>query len=204
MPTGSTPEPPADDAGDDSPGTAGSPWWSAGDDSFAGATPLFDGQRRRHPDDPPLLPPPPHVGDVGSPIGEALKLAGAVLRWSQESGLGETLEQLAGEAAAVLADSLSADTTGDQADAGAPSDPPTNVTSIPLHRIGATEDGDEGTELVCDYCPLCRGMAMMRSVQPQMSQGVAEAMASMTAALNYAVEGFVRRYSGESSTGEKG
>lgn len=188
MPSGSNPEPPRDDGEEGAP-KADSPWWSADDNSFSGATPLFDGQRRRHPDEPPVVPPPPKVGDVGSPIGEALKLAGAFVRWSQESGLSETLETLAQEAAGTLAEALAPDES-DDGDEG-----PREVHAIPLHRVRG--DGSDGSdELVCDYCPLCRGVSMMRSVQPQMSQSVAEAMASMTAALNYAVDGFVRRYNG--------
>lgn len=193
MPTGSHPEPPADDAGAENSSASGSPWWSADDDTFADATPLFDGQRRRHPDEPPLIPPPPSVEDVGTPIGEALKLAGAVLRWSKESGLSDTLEQLAEEAAATLSEAISTPSPEDEGGIG--TDSP-KVTSIPLHRVqGSSADSEE---LVCDYCPLCRGVTMMRTVQPHMSQSVAEAMASMTSALNYAVEGFVRRYNGKS------
>lgn len=192
MVTGSHSEPPAEDAGAEDSSSSGSPWWSAEDDAFSGATPLFDGQRRRHPDEPPLVPPPPTVDDVGSPIGEALKLAGAVMRWSQESGLSETLEQLAGEAASVLASAM-ADPTNEAAPDG---ESAAKVTPLPLHRVPGSSTDDD-TELVCDYCPLCRGVAMMRSVQPQMSQGISEAMASMTAALDYAVEGLVRRYNGD-------
>lgn len=160
------------------------PWWNAGDEEFAGATPLFDGVRRTRPDP---EPPPPRVDDVGSPIGEALKLAGAFMRWADESGLSDTLRELATEASAALSDSVSADTS----DGPQPGTGPNPIHAVPLHRIPG-EDG-EPPQLVCDYCPVCRGMEVMRSVQPQMSQGVAEAMASVTSALNYAVEGFVRR-----------
>lgn len=186
-------EPPADEAGGsegstpadpDSQSDPGEPWWKAGDEEYAGATPLFDGVRRTRPDP---EPPPPRVDSVGSPIGEALKLAGAFMRWADESGLSDTLRELASEAATALAEDVDAPTSANPR----PEGDPTPIHAIPLHQIPGKEG--EPPQLVCDYCPLCRGMEVMRSVQPQMSQGVAEAMASVTSALNYAVEGFVRR-----------
>ena len=189
-------EPPADDAGGseaseqppeqpaDQP--SGQPWWRADDGEFAGATPLFDGVKRPHPDaEPP--PPPPKSEPVGTPIGEALKLAGAFMQWAEQSGLSDTIRDLATEAVNALENSGRPDSPTDEPEASKP----TTIHAVPLH----TAAGAEGEQplLVCDYCPVCRGMEVMRTVQPQMSQGVAEAMASLTSALNYAVDGFVRR-----------
>jgi len=189
-------------------GGSASPWWSAEDDAYSGATPLF-GDRQRSSDDS-EVPPPPMPEDVGTPVAEALKLAGAVMRWSEQSGLTDTLKQLAAEAAVALAtetsssdspepsrttpEDASAESSEQQADAA--DDGTTNVTPITLHRWATGDSGPDGAGedvLVCDYCPLCRGLAVMRTVQPQVSGGLSEAMASLTAALDYAVEGFVRR-----------
>jgi hypothetical protein len=187
-------EPPAEDAGgseasagNPSDSSAEQPWWSADDEEFAGATPLFDGVKRPHPDaEPP--PPPPGPDAVGSPIGEALKLAGAFMQWAEHSGLSDTIRELAAEAATALEDVGQA---GETPDNQTGQSRPRTIHAVPLH----TAAGAEGEQpiLVCDYCPLCRGMEVVRTVQPQMSQGVAEAMASLTSALNYAVDGFVRR-----------
>lgn len=186
-------EPPADDAGgseasagQEIPGDSEQPWWSAADDEFAGATPLFDGVKRPHPESEPP-PPPPKNEPVGTPIGEALKLAGAFMQWADQSGLSDTIRDLAAEAATSLE---SNSPPGDARSDAGPSAPRT-VHAVPLHT--ATTGEGEQPLLVCDYCPLCRGMEVMRTVQPQMSQGMAEAMASLTSALNYAVDGFVRR-----------
>ena len=186
-------EPPADDAGgseasaENSTGASeGKPWWSAGDDEFAGATPLFDGVKRPHPESEP--PPPPKPESVGTPIGEALKLAGAFMQWAEQSGLSDTIRDLAAEAATAL-DNAGPQRPGDADEVG--DEQPKTIPAVPLHSASSA-DGEQPL-LVCDYCPVCRGMEVMRTVQPQMSQGMAEAMASLTSALNYAVDGFVRR-----------
>lgn len=188
-------EPPAEDAGGSeasaekpSAESSDQPWWSAGDEEFAGATPLFDGVKRPHPDaEPP--PPPPKADSVGTPIGEALKLAGAFMQWADQSGLSDTIRDLAAEAASALENT--SQTSEGEGTGKAGTKPPTTIHAVPLHTA-PTGEGEQPL-LVCDYCPLCRGMEVMRTVQPQMSQGVAEAMASLTSALNYAVDGFVRR-----------
>lgn len=165
-----------------------SPWWNADDDNFAGATPLFDGDRRPHPEGerviPPPPPPPPPAGEpAGSAIGEALRLAVAVAEWSNQTGLTDTLRQLAAEAAEALTEpAADADAASDDATAAAGATPRREPLSL------AAEP-----QMVCDYCPLCRGVEVMRHVQPQVSQGLAEAMASLTEALNVAVEGFAAR-----------
>lgn len=194
MPESHSSEPPADDVGGseasaEAPGTTSSerPWWSAGDEEFAGATPLFDGVKRPHPDSD-VPPPPPKPESVGTPVGEALKLAGAFMQWAEQSGLSDTIREIAAEAATAL------ENTGGpspDADDDSSSERPRTIHAVPLHAASGAEG--EQPLLVCDYCPLCRGMEVMRTVQPQMSQGVAEAMASLTSALNYAVDGFVRR-----------
>lgn len=194
MATSHSSEPPAEDAGgseasDERPAadSPDQPWWSAGDEEFAGATPLFDGVKRPHPDEEPP-PPPPRPESVGTPIGEALKLAGAFMQWADQSGLSDTIRDLAAEAATALDN---ADQSRSQDGVPPGNEKPTPIHAVPLHSA-FTGEGEQPL-LVCDYCPLCRGMEVMRAVQPQMSQGVAEAMASLTSALNYAVDGFVRR-----------
>lgn len=164
------------------------PWWSAEDDAFADATPLFEGDRQPELDVdaavPPPSPPPAAAEPVGTPIGEALRLAAALAEWSNQSGLTDTLKELAAEAADALAEGAQVAADGDWDDAGAG---PTAAGP------GPTAAAPDEPHLVCDYCPLCRSVEVMRHVQPQVSQGLAEAMASLTAALNVAVEGFAAR-----------
>lgn len=166
------------------------PWWSADDEQFSGATPLFENGE----DDEAAEGNAPAAGDesadagaeaapddadsdagttadagsaAGTPIMEALRLAAAVAAWSNETGLTDTLRELAGEAAEQL--------TANPSDA------------LPLADAPVVGSQHEAT---CDYCPLCRSVAILRVVQPQMAQGVAEAMAGLTEALEAAVEGF--------------
>lgn len=169
------------------------PWWSADDDEFAGATPLFDGERRSRPGEDQADSGPAEdsadgfagaESDVGTPIGEALKLAAAVAEWSQKSGLTDTLKELAAEAADALASARTAES-------------PEAPEGARILHIVTGEGDDQGDPtmpiVVCDYCPLCRSVGVMRTVRPQMSQGLAEAMASLTSALNTAVESFAER-----------
>lgn len=165
------------------------PWWNAGDDKFAGATPLFEGERApadSAAEEEPTDSAPPGAdgaesadtsaeGSADSPIMEALRLAAALSAWSEQSGLTETLRGLAAQA-------------GEQLGSLADTDNPV------LHLV--TEEHDEGgpsAGSTCAYCPLCRGVDILRVVQPQVAQGVAEAMASLTTALNAAVASFAEQ-----------
>lgn len=175
-----------------------SPWWSADDERFAEATPLF-GDARRSPQDEGSetaeepgdatgsLPPP--GATAGSPIAEALRLASAVSAWSNQSGLTDTLRQIAGEATETLA-AMASDVT---APAPSSAEPPVSEAADAAEPSDRPDPQWYAHQSVCDYCPLCRGLEVMRTVQPQMSQGVAESMASLTAALNYALESLAAR-----------
>lgn len=166
------------------------PWWSADDEQFSGATPLFEGGADADATDGAeaaegagtgsdesgadatadagsSTTSTPPSGSAGTPVMEALRLAAAVAAWSNETGLTDTLRELAGEAA----EQLSASTAAGEL-------PLADATPTATH------------EATCDYCPLCRSVAILRVVQPQMAQGVAEAMAGLTEALEAAVEGF--------------
>lgn len=164
------------------------PWWNADDAAFAGATPIFD-------DEQPSAPPPPDAGsesaappftEAGSPVMEALRLASAVADWSRESGLSDTLRVLATDVAASLADSTAVTTEGsDEQEEAEGARPQPTLRLIPP----SSEQDSAGHAATCEYCPLCRGMDVMRTVQPQLAAGIAEAMASLTAALNLALAG---------------
>lgn len=165
------------------------PWWNADDAAFAGATPIFD-------DEQPSAPPPPDAGgesapppftEAGSPVMEALRLASAVADWSRESGLSDTLRVLATDVAASLADSAVQTTE----DTDEPAEMAEEARPQPTLRLiePSAEQDTAGHATTCEYCPLCRGMDVMRTVQPQLAAGIAEAMASLTEALNLALAG---------------
>ena len=191
------------------------PWWRAGDAMYAGARPLFDpAAPPQAPDEPDADETPtaesstttgsgqrqsaPTPDSAGSTITEALKFASAIAAWSNETGLTDTLQSLWEEAAVAMTsaaataapadnphDSAAADTpahTGDRADETRSADAPP-----PVH-LRIVDSDDESTAVTCDFCPLCRGYDVLRQVQPQMSEGLAEAMASLTAALNLAID----------------
>ncbi|MFI0431728.1 MAG: hypothetical protein ACH36H_01135 [Candidatus Nanopelagicales bacterium] len=153
------------------------PWWSADDEEFAGATPIFGGESEgaaapdgASADEDTAEDSRARAGDqqpVGTAIGEALKFAAALTAWSEQSGLTDTLKTIAAEAAEAL---------NDPAAEAAP-------TVAPVFDA-------HSTVVVCDYCPVCRGMDVLRQVQPHLAQGLAEAMSSLTQALNLAVDSF--------------
>ncbi len=147
---------------------ADAPWWSAGDEEYAGATPMFEGDEGPAEES---APPGPSASaeapPVGSAIGEALKFAAALTAWSEQSGLTDTLKTIAAEAAEAL---------------NAPDAPPADAAAPLLEP--------HTTVVVCDFCPVCRGMDVLRQAQPHLAQGLAEAMSSLTQALNLAVESF--------------
>ncbi len=148
------------------------PWWSAGDDEYAGATPMFEGAAAEEPGDEPGAPTGPgEAPQVGSAIGEALKFAAALTAWSEQSGLTDPLKTIAAEAADALSDPDGAAAAASEAAEVPLLDPHTTV-------------------VVCDFCPVCRGMDVVRQAQPHLAQGLAEAMSSLTQALNLAVESF--------------
>jgi hypothetical protein len=176
------------------------PWWRSDDETFAGATPLFEGEPRGGAEQSAGFSTGGATGDdsaVGSAISEGLKLVAAVSAWSDASGLTDTLRTIAAEATEALATLNPDDTAPTEA---APSE--TAATDGPESPAAAGEESATAHadapqplphESVCDYCPLCRGLEAMRVVQPQMSQGVAESMASLTSALNYALESLASR-----------
>lgn len=175
------------------------PWWNAGDSEFSGATPLFqrddgsaeadaaaeaaaagEGYARRSNDSDPAA---ESDSGAGSPIMEALKLASALADWFQQTGLTDTLKALAAEAADSLATQSS---TADESE----SPRPTEDQRSAVPTVGDDENAEHTAGTSCEFCPLCRGLDVMRTVQPQVAVGLAEAMASVTEALNTAVFAF--------------
>ena len=177
------------------------PWWSADDEEYSGATPIFsdgpdatdateaadsadsadhksagdeDPRPRRTENPRPDWPP------TGSAITEALRLAAALSSWSQQTGLTDQLKGLAGEAGAVLAARAAAAGLGNLSGGGAggvDSDEGEDDTADFALEGGST----------CEVCPLCRGVDLLRAVQPQLADGVTEAMASISFALESAL-----------------
>lgn len=169
------------------------PWWSANDEQFAGATPLFDGSDAEGAESAAAGSAPSDAsadgsGSAGSAITEALRLAAAVTAWSNESGLTDTLREIANEATETLSAMASGGETTSE-------DGSTASTSAANDTQPSSADSQQwfAHQTVCDYCPLCRGLDVMRTVQPQMSQGLAESMASVTTALNSALESLAAR-----------
>lgn len=161
------------------------PWWSADDEEFSGATPIFsDSEDAAGESTPRTDPPEPGAGSsrpgTGSPVAEALRLAAAVSSWSQQTGLTDQLKDLAGEAGAVLAMRAATAAAAASADQDDESDDDTS-------RGAATSDFAVEHGSTCEVCPLCRGVDLLRAVQPQLAEGVTEAMASISFALETAL-----------------
>ncbi len=200
------------------PDNDGGPWWNAGDSEFSGATPLFpngDSAAAEADTDPAGGHEYPEAGSdtdatssdgsAGSPIMEALKLASALADWSQQTGLTDTLKALAAEAAESLsaqastpeapdgpgsaAEPQAADST-DVGDDTEGTDPGLSRILGHLWEVPTSDDESGSAASSCEFCPLCRGLDVMRTVQPQVAVGLAEAMASVTEALNTAVVAF--------------
>lgn len=185
--------------------TSDLPWWLAGDATYAGARPLFDPvaaaesgeQDHEGADEGGDNTPPTGSDSPGTSIAEALRFASALAAWSNETGLTDTLKALWEEAATSMvaasmatagpADSepdgdeaTGTDATGTETSEDATDPPPIHLRIVP--------DDAGTTPTACEFCPLCRGYEAMRHVQPQMSEGLAEAMSSLTAALNLAID----------------
>lgn len=178
------------------------PWWSADDSAFVGATPIFessDDQPTPADDsaDGPDTTTRPDMSAAGSPVMEALRLASALSEWSRESGLSDTLRALASEAASSLSDAgLVATETPDE-DSGGDGASREDQQRTPLRLVDPPAGYEGGAhESTCEYCPLCRGLDVMRTVQPQLATGIAEAMASLTEALTAALTGLTERQGG--------
>lgn len=188
------------------------PWWLAGDATYAGARPLFDPAAA--PEAQGEVPTdhqstdgdsgtprnarnqvPPSADAAGSTIAEALKFAGAVAAWSNETGLTDTLKSLWEEATESMAATAQSAAGAPKSDAEpeaqdattGPEQTGQDDAPPPVHLRIVTSPTDE-TPTTCDFCPLCQGYEVLRQVQPQMSEGLAEAMASLTAALNLALD----------------
>lgn len=197
------------------PDNDGGPWWNAGDSEFSGATPLFqhDGSPaaaaepdaeaaagREHAAAGNDTDPTSSDSGAGSPIMEALRLASALADWSEQTGLTDTLKALAAEAAESLSAQASTTAAPDGPESTADteevaddidgSDPGPSRTLGHLWEVPSSDDDSGSTGSSCEFCPLCRGLDVMRTVQPQVAVGLAEAMASVTEALNTAVVAF--------------
>lgn len=170
------------------------PWWLAGDATYAGP-PLFDpaaapeahgeeatdhesvdgdsgaprGDRNQVP---------PHADAAGSTIAEALRFAGALAAWSNETGLTDTLKSLWEEAtesmAATSESAAGAPGSGAKPEGQGTTEGPEQAdrddAPPPVHlRIVTSQTDDPPT--TCDFCPLCQGYEVLRQVQPQCRWG---------------------------------
>lgn len=112
---------------------------------------------------------------VGTAAQEAIKLAAAAAEWASKTGLTDAIKGLADQSAMGVRMATKAAHAG---------------TDIPEWRPG-TNDADLGHEhdpAVCDYCPVCQGMNMLRSVSPEAANSAAEALSAVTLVIRQAIE----------------
>lgn len=119
----------------------------------------------------------PNPVDVGTAAQEAVKLAGALAQWAEQSGLAETLKGIAEQAAASV---LSA----------------AKAASSPGSAEGETEsesasESPAGHSTTCDSCPICQGVDMVKTMSPEAADGITEALAAVTTAVRQTLDGFV-------------
>ncbi|MGV1036518.1 MAG: hypothetical protein ACOYD0_05770 [Candidatus Nanopelagicales bacterium] len=138
---------------------------------------------------------------VGTAAQEAVRLAAAVASWASRTGLSDTMrgiaEQTAGSVRAAAARAATAgqedqeqcnDDTEDAADAADDAD----QSILDAEFLDEDDEQEEPRviyESTCDYCPVCQGMTLLRSVSPEAAEGMAEALAAVTDAVKQAVEG---------------
>lgn len=159
---------------------SGQPWWHETPEELDGENPA----------------------GVGTAAQEAVRLAAAVASWASRTGLSDTMrgiaEQTAGSVrAAARAAAAGSEGGGRRAegDEYAASGPPDSVGDGDQIDDGEEVDDDEGEEprivyeSTCDYCPVCQGMTLLRTVSPEAAEGMAEALAAVTDAVRQAVEG---------------
>ncbi len=140
---------------------------------------------------------------VGTATQEAVRLAAAVASWASRTGLSDTMrgiaEQTAGSVRAAAARASAAGQTdagqwGDDTEEPADESGSAVLEAELLDDESRDADGEEDQprvvyESTCDYCPVCQGMTLLRTVSPEAAEGMAEALAAVTDAVKQAVEG---------------
>jgi len=118
----------------------------------------------------------PH--DVGSITQEAVKLAAAVVGWAEKTGIADTLRNVAEQSTEVIW----------TAAASAQAD---KVEKAMEHLSHTGPQDPESHSSSCEYCPICQGMDLLKNVSPEATQGLVEAMSSISDKLRQAVvDGF--------------
>lgn len=121
---------------------------------------------------------PPNPVDVGTAAQEAVKLAGAIAQWADQTGLAETLKGIAEQAAeSVMSAARTATGSGDSSDDGIA---PDSEDSEAARNAAST----------CDNCPICQGVDIVKTMSPEAAEGITDALAAVTAAVRQAVDGF--------------
>lgn len=118
----------------------------------------------------------PNPIEVGTAAQEAVKLAGAVAQWAEQSGLADVLKGIAEQAAdSVKAAARSASGATDGASSGAEGDAGESTAHVPV---------------TCDSCPICQGVEMVKTMSPEAADGLTDALAAVTSAVRQAVDTF--------------
>jgi hypothetical protein len=145
----------------------------------------------------------PEISPVGTAAQEAIKLAAAVSEWASRTGLSDALAGIAVQTAMGVreAAAAAADVVGEgQGDAGADADAAADAGAANEDDAASKEDPEEGTEAptaepqaehtitTCDYCPVCQGIKLLRTVSPDAATGVAEALSAVTDVIRAALD----------------
>lgn len=132
---------------------------------------------------------PPNPVDVGTAAQEAVKLAGAIAQWADQTGLAETLKGIAEQAAESVMAAARTATGG----------PDKDSAEGEAGETGAAQgaDAQAHSSSTCDNCPICQGVDLVKTMSPEAAEGITDALAAVTSAVRQAVDGFVP--SGEGS-----
>ncbi len=115
----------------------------------------------------------PNPAEVGTAAQEAVKLAGAVAQWAEQTGLAEALKGIAEQAAdSVRAAARSASSATGDAD---------------VKEAGQEQAHSAAT---CENCPICQGLDMVKMMSPEAAAGLTDALAAVTSVVRQAVDGF--------------
>ncbi len=115
----------------------------------------------------------PNPVEVGTAAQEAVKLAGAVAQWAEQTGLAEALKGIAEQAAdSVRAAARSASSATGGADG----------------KEAVSEQ--EHSAATCESCPICQGVDMVKMMSPEAAAGLTDALAAVTSAVRQAIDGF--------------
>jgi len=118
----------------------------------------------------------PNPVDVGTAAQEAVKLAGALAQWAEQSGLAEALKGIAEQAASSVRSAAKAASS------------PSSGDDTP--EADATAAGEAGHPSTCDSCPICQGVDMVKTMSPEAADGITEALAAVTTAVRQTLDGF--------------